>query len=288
MIQKINYFITRLFDIILYPFGFINEFWGILFLSVLMSFVVLIIYKYVSSPTGIKDTKDKIKANILAIRIYKDFWKVILSSFFKSMFYVLKYFTLNFGPVLLIIPILFPAFVQMDVRYGMRGFRVGEDIVIKASFSRDPNELVAGLQENDHFKPKMNPVFINAVPGNDEYEDDGEKVPIREINWKVEALKEGIAPITLNLGDRTAEKSLIIGDYRGALTNKKMKTSSWWHFLYPAEELLPDTEYLEHIYIQYPGKNISFAGIEIHWLVLNLLLVVIIVLALHKRFGVEF
>lgn len=288
MIQKINFFITRIFDIILYPFGFINEFWGVLFLSVLMSFVVLIIYKYVSSPTGIKDTKDKIKANILSIRIYKDFWKVILSSFFKSLFYVFKYFTLNFGPVLLIIPILFPAFVQMDVRYGMRGFRVGEDIVIKASFSRDPNELIVELQENERFKPKMNPVFINVSPGDDEDEDDGEKVPIREINWKVEAVKEGIAAITLKVGDRIAEKTLVIGDFRGALTNLKLKESSWWHFLYPAEELLPKTEYLENISIRYPGKNISFAGLEIHWLLLNLVLVLIIVLALHKRFGVEF
>ncbi len=288
MIQKINYFITRLFDIILYPFGFINEFWGILFLSVIMSFVVLILYKYVSSPTGIKDTKDKIKANILAIRIYKDFWKVILSSFFKSLFYILKYFTLNFGPVLVIIPILFPAFVQMDVRYGMRGFRTGEDIAIKASFSRDPNELIVGLQENEHFKPKMNPVFIDAFLGDDEDEDNGEKKPIREINWKVEALKEGTAAIKIKIGDKVTEKKLVIGDYRGALTNMKLKESSWWHFLYPAEELLPEAEYLEHISIRYPAKNISFAGIEVHWLILNLVLVVVIVLALHKRFGVEF
>lgn len=287
MIQKINYFITRIFDIILYPFGFINEFWGVLFLSVLMSFVVLIIYKYVSSPTGIRDTKDKIKANILAIRIYKDFWKVILSSFFKSLFYVFKYFILNFGPVLLIIPILFPAFVQMDVRYGMRGYRVGEDITIKASFSRDPNELNVELLENNHFKPKMNPVYIDAFLG-DEDKNDGEKIPIREVNWKVEALKEGVASIRIKVGDRIAEKSLVIGNTRGALTNKRMKESSWWHFLYPAEELLTGTDYLESITVHYPGKNISFAGIEINWLLLNLLLVVVIVLALHKRFGVEF
>lgn len=287
MIQKINYFITRIFDIILYPFGFINEFWGVLFLSVLMSFVVLIIYKYVSSPTGIRDTKDKIKANILAIRIYKDFWKVILSSFFKSLFYVFKYFILNFGPVLLILPILFPAFVQMDVRYGMRGYRVGEDIAIKASFSRDPNELIVELLENDHFKPKMNPVYIDAFLG-DEDGDDGEKIPIREVDWKVEALKEGVASIKIKVGDRVAEKFLVIGNYRGALTNKRMKESSWWHFLYPSEELLPETDYLDNITVGYPGKNISFAGIEINWLVLNLILVVIIVLALHKRFGVEF
>src|SRR5512136_868508 len=102
MIQKINYIITLVFDLVLYPFGFINPFWGVLFLSILMSFVVLMVYKKISSPKTIKATKEKIKANILAIRIYKDFWKVILSSFFKSMFYTVKYFSLNMVPLLVI------------------------------------------------------------------------------------------------------------------------------------------------------------------------------------------
>jgi hypothetical protein len=288
MIHKINYIITRIFDVILYPFGFINEFWGILFLSLLMSFVVLYIYKFVSSPGAIKDTKNKIKANILAIRIYKDFWKIILSSFFKSLYYVLKYFTLNFGPVLLIIPILFPAFVQMDVRYGMRPFKVGEDIVIKAAFSTNPNDLSVELEGNDYFKPRMNPVFINAFTGDDENDEDAEKTPIHEVNWKVEALKNGITEIAIKVNGQEYKKKLVIGNSRNALSNKKMNKSSWEHFIYPSEDLLPEDGSLEHIYIQYPGKNISFAGITTHWLVYNLLLVLIIVLALRKRFGVEF
>jgi hypothetical protein len=283
MMQKINYFFTRLFDIILYPFGFVHEFWGILFLSILMSFVVLVIYKYISSPSAIVDTKNKIKANILAIRIYKDFWKVIVVSFFKSMFYTFKYFILNFGPVLLIIPILFPAFAQMDVRYGMRPYQVGEDIVIETAFSHDPNELAIQLLENGNFKPTMNPVYINA------YEDLEEKTrPIRQVNWKVEAVEEGETTIKVQVGPKVFEKSLVIGSYSGALSKKKFLKSSFEHFLYPAETLLKDNRELETIYIKYPGKNVSLFGFEIHWIILNLILVVIIVLAFRKRFGVEF
>ncbi|MCP5101824.1 MAG: hypothetical protein GY950_00510 [bacterium] len=282
MIQKINYFITRVFDVILYPFGFINEFWGILFLSIFMSFFVLVIYKYISSPTGIKNTKDKIKANILAIRLYKDFWKVILASFFKSLFYIFKYFTLNIVPLLVIVPILFPAFVQMDIRYGLRPFQVGEEIVIKAAFSQDPNNLDIQLHENGNFKPKMNPVYING------FRDDDKKEPIKEVNWKVNAVEEGTAAIKITAADRTFEKSLLVGKFRGALCNEKYRESSWWHFIYPSEALFPGAGELEEIHIRYPGRNVSFAGIEMHWLIINLVLVLIIVLAFRKRFGVEF
>ncbi len=282
MIQKINYAITRVFDIILSPFRSINEFWGILFLSIIMSFVVLVVYKYISSPRAIKETKNRIKANILAIRIYKDFWKVIVVSFFKSLFYIFKYFTLNLVPLLVIVPILFPAFVQMDVRYGMRPFRVGEEIIIKARFAQDPNGLEVQLLENGDFKPKMNPVFINA------FKDDDKKEPIREVNWKVAATEEGMTAIKLKVFEQLFEKSLVIGDFRGSLSNKKLRESSFDHLIYPVEGLLKEGHVLENIYIQYPGKYVSFAGLETYWWVFNLVLVVIIVLAFRKRFGVEF
>lgn len=282
MIQQINYFITRLFDIILYPFSFINEFWGILFLSILMSFVVLWIYKWISSPRLIRGAKDQIKANILAIRIYKDSGKVIALSFLKSLFYIFKYFGLNLMPIIVIIPILFPAFVQMDIRYGLRPFKVGEEIVIKAAFSENPFDLDVKLQNSENFKPKMNPVFINA------YKDVDRQKPIKEANWKMEATQEGITKIKIKVKDKVFEKNLIIGASRRALSNKKMEESNLEHFIYPAEKLLDGSNELKYIYIQYPGKNISFAGISTHWLVFNLILVVIVVLALKNRFGIEF
>lgn len=282
MIQKLNYLITRVFDIILYPFSFINPFWGVLFLSILMSFVVLIIYKKISSPRTIKITKEKIKANILAIRIYKDFWKVILSSFIKSLYYTGKYFSLNLVPLLVIIPILFPVFVQMDVRYGMRPFRVGEEVVIKVRVAQDPIGLDARLLENGNIKTKMNPVFING------YRDEKKKKPIKEIDWKVEAVRAGISNIQVKINDRIYEKSLVIGNYSGALSNKKFAESSWWHFIYPVEGLFGETGVVEDIYIKYPGGRISFAGLRVHWLIYNIVLVVIIALVFRKRFGVEF
>ncbi|MCP4213958.1 MAG: hypothetical protein GY765_04835 [bacterium] len=282
MIQKVNYFFTRLFDVILYPFSFIPEFFGVLFLSALMSLVVLVLYKYLSSPSAIKDTKNQIKANILAIRLYKDFGKVIALSFFKSLFYTFKYFLLNFGPVLLIIPILFPTFAQMDVRYGMRPFQVGETINVKSAYAKDPIWMDVKLEESEHFKPVMNPIFINA------FEDEEKTIPIREVNWKIKAEKEGVAAIALNVNGEIFKKQLVIGKYRGALSNQKYKASSWWHFFYPVETLLTGSDAPDHIYIRYPGKDINVLGMEINWLILNLILVLVLVLAFHKRFGVEF
>ena len=282
MIQQVNFFITNIFDVILYPFRFVGDSWAILFLSILISLIVLVIFKYISSPTRIKDTKNKIKSSILAIRLYKDFWRVITGSFFKSLFYTLKYFMLNIGPVLIIIPILFPIFVQMDIRYGMRPFEPDEIFVFKAKLNSDLKDIKIRLLDSDHIKPVMNPVFINA------YEDDERTRPIREVNWKLKTIKNGITDIQLKVNDRIITKNLVIGKYHGALSNKKLRKSSIDHFIYPAEKLIKNAGPVDTLYLQYPAKSVSLLGLKTHWLIYHLILVIIIVLALRKRFGVEF
>lgn len=273
MIQKINYFLTGVFDAILYPFSFLPEFWGILFLSILMGFVVLFLYKYCSSPTGIKKAKNQIKADILAIRLYKDLGGVIATSFLKSLWHTVKYFGLNFVPILLILPILFPAFVQMDIRYGMNPYQVGDDFMIKAKFNGDITNMDIQLQENEFMKPKMNPVFVKAL---------------NEVNWKLKITKTGKTTVKIKANNETYEKEVYIGTTRDALTNRKMRNSEWAHFLYPSEKPLPNSGKIDCITIEYPPKYIQALGITWAWWVLNLILIVIVVLALKNRFGIEF
>jgi hypothetical protein len=273
MAQKINYFLTRGCDLFLWPLQKLPPFWGIFFLSLLTSLFVLSVYRAVSSPKKVKDTKNQIKAHILAIRLYRDFWKIIVVSFFKSLYYTGKYFVLNLVPLFLVFPLLFLLFVQMDVRYGMRPFRVNEDIVVKAGFSQDIGTLNVELQANSHFQVRMNPVFINSL---------------REVNWKLRASQNGASAIAIYVNGTTVRKNLLIGESVPALSNKKMAISSWAHFIYPVEKLLAPTPALKYISLQYPSRSIGFLGIHGHWLFYYLVLTTIIALALKNKFGVEF
>lgn len=273
MAQKINYFLTRGCDLLLAPFAKLSPFWGILFLSLLTSLFVLVVYRAVSSPKKVKDTKNQIKANILAIRLYRDFWKTIVGSFFKSLYYTGKYFVLNLGPLLLVLPLMFLLFVQMDIRYGMRPFRADEPITVKAGFNGAIGAVHAEIQPNAHFRSAMNPVYVDAL---------------REIDWKLKAGANGNTAIAVTIDGTTVSKDLVIGDHLPALSNKKMAVSSLEHFIYPAEKLLAPTTSLKYIHIQYPARRISFLGFHAHWLVYYLALTMIIALALKNRFGVEF
>ncbi len=273
MVQKINYLLTRGCDLLLAPFAKLPPFWGIFFLSLVTSLFVLVVYRAVSSPKKVMDTKNQIKAHILAIRLYRDFWRTIVSSFFKSLYYTGKYFALNLGPLLLVLPLMFLLFVQMDIRYGMRPFRADENITVKAGFDRELGAVNAEIRPDSHFRPTMNPVYIKSL---------------REIDWKLKAGADGSTAIAITVDGVTVRKNLVIGNKLPALSNKKMAASSLEHFIYPVEKLLEPGAPLRSISIQYPARSISFLGFRTHWLVYYLILTMIFALALKNRFGVEF
>jgi hypothetical protein len=273
MSQKFNYFLTKACDLLLWPLQKLPPFWGIFTLSLLTSLFVLAIYRAVSNPKKVKDTKNQIKAHILAIRLYRDFWKVIIISFFKSLYYTGKYFVLNLIPLFLVLPLMFLLFVQMDIRYGMRPFMVNEDIVVKAGFNQDISTLAVELQSDPHFQARMNPVFISSL---------------REVNWKLRAYQNGANAIAISVNGTTVRKNLLIGASVPALSNKKMTVSGWAHFIYPVEKLLAPTPALKYISLQYPPRSIGFLGFHGHWLFYYLVLTMIIALALKNKFGVEF
>ena len=273
MIQKYNGFFTHVFEVVMAPLDRLGDFWGILFLSIASSLIVLVVYRHISSPLRIRHAKDQIKASILAIRMYRDFWRVTLSSFLRSLFYTFKYFILNFAPLLLILPILVPVFAQMEVRYGMRPFTVGDTLIVKARVDEGAASMDLTLDESAGFSPAMAPVVVKAL---------------NEENWKLRIEKEGFHEIRLRGTDFSVGKSLVAGKYIGALSNRRYARSNWAHFIYPVESLFHEPGPVRSIALKYPGKRIEFLGTRIHWIWHYLVLMLIIVLGLRKRFGVEF
>lgn len=276
---KFNLLVTKFFDYILYPFSFLNPFWAILFLSFVSSIVVLIIYAAVSSPTKIKDAKDKIKGHILAIRIYRDHWKVLLLSFVKSLFYTLKYFTLNFFPIIFILPILFFVFAQMEVRYGYRPFVKGEDTVVKVRFTDDfdleSSEIK--LQKTNSVIEKIPPVFVKAL---------------NEADYVLKIENDKPFTLSFDINGTSYKKKFAVlkkkGNKSEALGLKTFYVSNPEVFLYPAENKVIENSEVKYIYTKYPPYRINFLGTKLHWLWHYLLWTLVIVLALKNKFGVEF
>lgn len=273
MAHRLNLLVTRATDLLLAPLAKLPPFWGILWLSLLTSLFVLVVYRWISSPRRVRETKDRIKASILAIRLYRDFWRTIVGSFFKSLFYTGKYFALNLAPLLAVLPLLFLLFVQMDVRYGMRPFRPGESVTLKASFAGGIAGGEAGLKPGAELRAAMNPVYVDALG---------------EIDWKLKAVAPGAPDVAITVDGVTVSKKVVVGGGQPALSNRRLASSSLAHFIYPVETLLEARAPIRAVSVQYPPRSISFLGIRTHWLVWYLVVTFVLALALKNKFGVEF
>ena len=68
----INRLLGSLFDLLFLPFRSLNPWAGMIFISLLTGLLMLLIYRWTSNQAGIRRVKDKIKAHLLELRLYKD------------------------------------------------------------------------------------------------------------------------------------------------------------------------------------------------------------------------
>ena len=64
--------IDKTFDLVLLPFQSLAPFWPLLFFSLLLGVFMLIVFRHTSDQKQIKEIKERIKAHVFEIRIFKD------------------------------------------------------------------------------------------------------------------------------------------------------------------------------------------------------------------------
>src|SRR3974377_243951 len=98
-----NSILSSLLDLLLGPFRGLHPFWALLILSVMVGAVLLVVFRYTSNQRGIQETKNRIKAHLLEIRLFKDDLRVLLSAQGSILKYNLRYMAYGLKPLLVII-----------------------------------------------------------------------------------------------------------------------------------------------------------------------------------------
>jgi uncharacterized membrane protein (DUF106 family) len=67
-----NSFVNTVFELILTPFRNMSPWYGMTVVSFLTGFLMLFIFRFTSNQEGIRRTKNRIKAHLLELRLFKD------------------------------------------------------------------------------------------------------------------------------------------------------------------------------------------------------------------------
>ncbi|MFC1739036.1 hypothetical protein ACFL1G_08315 [Planctomycetota bacterium] len=222
-------------------------------ISAVVGVMLLLIFKYTSNQKAIALVRDSIKANMLALKLFKDSMLVTMKSqgllfkaAFQLLFYALKPMLVMIVPVSLIL-------AQMGLWYQYRPLRVGEKALITMQLNSKPDSPLpmVSIDALPSAEVRTGPVRISS-------ED--------QICWEIKAIENSKESVVFKVGSELIEKELIVGDGFERLSVERPA----WNFsnilLHPKEKPFRPDSVVQSISIDYPERLSLTSGTD-WWLV---------------------
>jgi uncharacterized membrane protein (DUF106 family) len=273
MIITVLNFITRIFDIILFPFKGADPLYGLLIIAVLAGVVMVTIFSKVSNQEKMGKVKNLIKAHFLELRIYKNDIYETLSAQKKILGYNLSYMKLAFIPAtIMFIPVLF-ILIQMNLRFGYRPLSPGEEVLVRLT-----------LQGEDTMQVRLN------LPHGVKFAVPPLRIPhLKEVNWRVVADDSGEFNLEFVLREKRAIHRLVVSDILGRLYPTSTHPNFEEVFLSPGNtEYLAADSPIRTVEINYPHRNLGLGLVSLpDWLPIFFATSIFAGLILKKAFKIH-
>lgn len=249
-----------------------NPVWLVLAISVVVGLVMVIVFRYTSDQKAITRAKDRLKAHLLAVRLFQDQLPVVLRAYARILLGTGSYLRLAFTPLLIaIVPITFLV-VQLDRYFGATPFQAGQTFLVEARV--DNGDLLDQLQLQlpDGLTISAPAVHIPK-----------EKTAV----WRVVAQRDGQFEVNVQSGGDAASKRVIVESGLARLSPTRLRGNFWQRLLESAEPAIPDSSGIDSIEVNYPARNISFAWMEWNWIVLFFVASLIAGFIFKSVFGIQ-
>lgn len=271
----VNTVLGKLFDLLFFPFRSLDPWAGMVFISLLTGLLMLLIYRLTSDQTGIREVKDRIKAHLLELRLYKDNMGVTMSAQGRILRANLRYIVLNFKPLLVMIVPLVLILAQLNLWFGSDPLSVGQSAILKVDLTPPtvPSALDIGLEAPPQITVETPALRIDELG---------------EVDWRIRPESPGTYELTIKAGEQSVIKTLIVdGRALQKVSPLKVRKNFLDELLYPGEKPLPGRHPVRSVELAYPAQRLPLLGLRIHWLVAYLGLSIVFGFALKRPLGVE-
>jgi uncharacterized membrane protein (DUF106 family) len=222
-------------------------------ISALTGLVLLIIFKYTSNQRAIGHVRDNIKANLLALKLFKDSIAVTLQSqgrLFKGAFLLLLH---AIRPMLVMIVPVSLLLAQLGLWYQSRPLQSGEHTIItmKLNGSIDSPWPNINIESTPAAEVVTGPIRIFSN---------------RQICWEIRAREKGYHRIIFNTGIWQVEKELAVGDGFMRVSAERPGWNWAGILLNPMEKPFGPHSPVQSIGIVYPDRLSHTSGTD-WWLI---------------------
>ncbi len=271
-VEIVNVMASVFVHVVVWPVRALAPVWALLLLSVISGMLALAVFGLVSNQTAIRTIRDRIRGNVIGIRLFGDDLRVLFRFQAKILRDTVVYIGYALFPtVILVIPFL-PILAQTNLLFSSRPLRVGEPTVVTARAAGPQVDLARLTLQGSEGVEVLGP---------------GVRVPeLGEVSWRVRPVQGGRHLLTVRAGEEELIAHVVAGSRWQAVP--VVRTASTLDLLlYPGEPALPADGPIQRIEVAYPNLPVTIFGFEIHWLIVLFVGMIASAFALRGVFGVE-
>jgi len=254
MMWIFNSVFGKIFELIFFPFLSMSPWIGMILISFLTSLLMLFVFRFTSNQKGIRQVKNKIKAHLLELRLFKDSLSLSLKAQGNILRYNLKYIGYSAKPLLVMIIPLILILVQLNLWFGYDALTPGQKTILKVKLEEgnSPLNINLAIEPSSGFDIETPPLRIEEE---------------REINWRLNAREKGVHDLILiATNQRLTKKVSIAQKPLSKISPLKVRRNFIDELLNPGESPFSGDLPIKTIELKYPAKNMNLFGWNIPWL----------------------
>jgi hypothetical protein len=225
----------------------------VLAISIVIGLLMVIVFRYTSDQKAIGRAKDRLKAHLLAVRLFQDQLPVVMRAYGRILRGTGSYLRLAFTPFLIaILPITF-LIVQLDRYFGWMPLRPAQTFLLEARVDDPAAENELELQ--------LPPEVASSAPAVHILKD-------KEIVWRLLAQREGQYDIHIAAAGQTVSKQVVVSPGLARVSPVRLRGKFWQRVLSSGEPALLENSPIQSIALIYPPRVINFVWMEWNWIVL--------------------
>lgn len=244
-------------SLLLTPVGWLPGWLSATLIAISSGVLMLLVFKYTSNQAALKRTRARIKAETLALSLFKDSLRVSLRCQARLLGGAGMLLVHSLIPMAVLTVPMILILGQMALWYQARPLRVGEESIIAvhlaggtAESARDVVDSIE-LASNDAVRIVNGPV----------------RVPRKNmVCWNVSPAREGRHALTFAIGGETYEKEFVAGEGFQRTSIKRPSRSVGEMLIHPGESPLSVESPVRSIEVTYPKRD-AFACGKNNWVV---------------------
>lgn len=242
------------------PVAFLPGWLSATIIAAVTGVALLAVFKYTSNQAAIKRVKDEIKANLLALKLFKENAAVVLRAQGAILLAAIRLFALAIVPMLvMVVPVLL-ILGQLSLWYQSRPLAVGEEAVVTLQLAGD--------------NPSLNDVRLDPDAAIDVTAGPLRMPSEQRVCWRIKAQAPGRQRLVFHAGEQTADKELAIGDRLMRVSALRPGWNCGDALMHPAEAPFDRSSPIQSIAVDYPQRSSWTSGADtwvVYWFVVSMI-----------------